>query len=118
MNEDTLYENFGNMLAYHRVERGLTRNEVADKLEISRNTYYQYEKGLRKIPLNHIMTLSNMLGFDIDEFFNSQREAPNELERKRRIWDTEFGYIDWTPEEIEELKSYARYLLLKRGEEK
>ena len=121
---NSLYKRFGKMIGELRTELGLSQEEVSSRLNLPKSTYGNYERGDRKIPLPDLIALSKFYDFSIDDFINEEKEFHRssksseleEIENKRKAWDTEFGYIDWTPEEIEELKSYARYLLLKRGE--
>lgn len=120
MNE-SIYIKFGKMISKMRINIGLSQDEVASRLDLPKSTYGNYERGERKVPLTELIAMSKFYGFSIDDFVNEvKKELPedNPLEIKRKYWDKEFGYIDWTPEEIEELKSYARYLLLKRESEK
>ena len=120
----TVYKRFGKMIGEMRTELGLSQEEVSSRLNLPKSTYGNYERGDRKIPLPDLIALSKFYDFSIDDFINDEKEFHRssksseleEIENKRKTWDTEFGYIDWTPEEIEELKNYARYLLLKRGE--
>ena len=112
-----IYRDFGRMLSYLRVEKGLTRIEVAEHLGIARNTYGQYERGDRKVPLSHAMKLSNLLGFDMNEFINSQKEV--RVNRSLGLkWDEEFSEITFTDKETDQLIEYAKYLLSKRSETK
>lgn len=39
-------ERLGARLLYYRKKKGLTQNEVAEKVEISRTAYSQYERGV------------------------------------------------------------------------
>ena len=110
-----LYKDFGRMLSRLRVENGLTRDEVAERLGIAMNTYGQYERGDRKVPLSHAMTLSKLLGFDMNEFINSQKEVKTTRSLGLK-WYEEFSEITFTDEETEQLIEYAKYLLSKRSE--
>ena len=118
MANDGIYKDFGKKLSYLRVENGLTRNEVADRLGIAVNTYGQYERGDRKVPLSHAITLSKLLGFDLNDFINNQKE----LKMNRSLclkWYEEFSEITFTDEETDQLIEFAKYLLSKRiGETK
>lgn len=69
MDEKSIYEEFGSLLIQSRCKCGLTRVEVAKRIDVSLNAYYQYEKGLRKIPLSHVKKLVILLDLNIDEFF-------------------------------------------------
>lgn len=112
-----IYKTFGKKLSYLRVEKGLTRNEVAEHLGVAVTTYGQYERGDRKVPLSHAMTLSKLLEFNLDEFMNSQKE--NEMSRSLGSkWHEEFSEITFTDDEINQLIDFAKYLLSKRNEER
>lgn len=108
-----MYKDFGKLLSYLRVENGLTRNDVADRLGIAVNTYGQYERGDRKVPLTHAITLSTLLGFDLNDFVNNQKNI--KMNRSLGLkWHEEFSEITFTDEETDQLIEYAKYLLSKR----
>ena len=113
-----MYKDFGKLLSYLRVENGLTRNEVADRLGIAVNTYGQYERGDRKVPLSHAITLSKLLGFDLNDFINDHKSV--KMNRSLGLkWYEEFSEITFTDEETDQLIEFAKYLLSKRiGETK
>lgn len=123
MTEIDMYKRFGKKICAMRMELGLSQEEASSRLNLAKSTYGNYERGDRKIPLPDLVALSRFYGFSIDEFVKEEKELcqssdsfeTNEFERKRRIWRVEFGHVDWTPEEIEELKNYAQYLIAKRG---
>ena len=123
MAEVEIYKRFGKMIAGMRMELGLSQDEVSSRLNLPKSTYGNYERGDRKIPLPDLIALSKFYDFSIDEFIKKEKELheshdsfeTKELENKRKLWEAEFGHMDWTPEEIEELKNYAQYLITKRG---
>lgn len=53
-------------LSAARVNAGLTQEEVAKKLKISKNTVVNYEKG-RKKKLETIQAMANLYGVSVDD---------------------------------------------------
>lgn len=116
MSEDSIYINFGKMLYLLRIKNGLTRKELAEELGVALTTYAQYERGVRRIPLEHVVTLSELLGFDIDEFAKNQKE-PDKISYGKK-WDEEFEGVNFTPEEITEIIMFAKFIIWKRDDAK
>ena len=56
-----IYIEFGKRLAEVRKSRKLSQAQLAEKLDMPQSTYAQYEKAKRKIPLDLIVSLSNVL---------------------------------------------------------
>lgn len=54
-----------------RVERGLTQQEVADALGISRVNYTRYETGARDVPLDVLIDLASFYKCTTDELLGS-----------------------------------------------
>lgn len=113
MTEKDIYKNFGNLLKSRREKLDLSQQELAERLGITKSSYGLYERGGRKIPLSLILELSVILDFDVDEFFRSQRSMTTK-ERERFRWEDEFDGVEWTPEECEKIREYARFILSKR----
>lgn len=49
-----------------RVDHDLTQQNVADILKCKREVYRRYEKGIRTIPIDFLMTLADYYGTSID----------------------------------------------------
>lgn len=60
-NAMSIYRDFGKRLASIRQNSNLSQVQIAQKLGIAQSTYAGYEKGVRKIPLEAIVQLSNIL---------------------------------------------------------
>ena len=54
----------GERLALLRKSRGLTQNEMADLLGVSRPAYRNYENGMRDIPASALIALREQLNID------------------------------------------------------
>lgn len=73
------YERIRNL----RVDNGLTQEDIAKLLNVSQNTYSQYEIGVVRYPLDAVITLAQYYGVSVDYLVELTDEtAP--YPRKRR----------------------------------
>lgn len=49
-----------------RIDHDLTQQDVADKLQISRQYYSRYESGQVEMPLRHLITLAQLYNCSLD----------------------------------------------------
>lgn len=63
-----LYRIIGEMMRDIRTSRGLTLEQIAEKLGVIPKTLQRYETGERKIKISTIIELSRILSFDYDTF--------------------------------------------------
>ena len=49
-----------------RVDRGLTQRQIAELLNVSQNTYSQYEIGVTRYPLDAVIKLAEYYNVSID----------------------------------------------------
>lgn len=49
-----------------REDRDLMQKDIADKLNTTRSYYGQYERGLRPLPIEHLITLCNFYSVSAD----------------------------------------------------
>jgi len=54
-----------------RVNAGLTQNDVAKKLKLSKNGYAKKENGKSKFYVNEIVQLSELFNVKLENFFES-----------------------------------------------
>lgn len=122
-NEKELYEEFGKKLKKLREESSLTQNEIATKLGISRSALNQYEKGVRKAPLNIIMKFSELFRVSVDELLDinideTKRTLTTDdtiFINQQKKWQKSIGNENhFTDEEVDQLIDYAKYLISKR----
>lgn len=59
-------KNYGKRLKELREERQLKQTAVANILSIKQNTYSQYERGERQIPIEALVKLSVYYGVSVD----------------------------------------------------
>ena len=114
MTDMEIYKRFGKKLSEMRMGLGLSQTEVANRLNLTKNGYGNYERGERRIPLLDLMALSKFYGFSIDEFVNGEKEVQWRTQAMR-TWDKTFDGITFTEDEVCEIIEFAKYLIAKRG---
>lgn len=72
--EVELYRIIGSMLREIRTIKGLTLEEVADKIDVIPKTLQRYETGERKIKISTIMELADIMGFNHNEFMSEAKQ--------------------------------------------
>lgn len=60
-----------------RLEKGYTLNDVAKKLECKKQTYWNYEKGIRKLPLEKAVQLANFFDITVKDVYFSLSSNQN-----------------------------------------
>lgn len=70
---------FHEYLARYRKLRGYTQSEMAERLEISRSTYTNYETGHRSPDLDMLQDISEVLDCSIDELFGKDKRQLSPL---------------------------------------
>lgn len=68
------YEHIAERVAKLREQSGLTQEDVAKKLDISRQRWILVEKGQRDLSTEELETLAGLFGIDVADFFE---EIPN-----------------------------------------
>ena len=110
----SIYKEFGKLIVSKRTQMGLSQAEISQILNMPKSTYGNYERGTRKIPLSEMMKICEFLKIDMDAFVNEHKS----VETEQSWWEREFKNIVFTEEEIEEITTYARYILSKRDGKK
>lgn len=84
---DEIKEDFtGEDLKIIRLKSGKTTQQMADLVEIHRNTYENYEKDISKIPLEYFLVWTRICGISLTSIFTQVlqcRKAVNESEISR-----------------------------------
>lgn len=65
---------FGQRLSYFRKQRGMTQQEFADALGISRNLVLHYERNCSNPTMDFVLKASRMLEVSLDELFELKPE--------------------------------------------
>lgn len=83
--EVELYKIIGEMLRNIRIERGITLEQVAERLKLTAKTVQRYETGERKIKINTVMELAEYFCFDYSNFMSEAKS--------RLSYDHESPYV-------------------------
>lgn len=73
-NNMTIQDQIRKNLATLRSRRGLSQEEVAAYLKISRPLISYYESGEREIPLPHLEKLSDLFGVEVSDLMSNEPE--------------------------------------------
>ena len=65
----------GNQIKTFRKSAGFTQDELAKRLNTTKQTISRYEKGDRKANQDMLFELCDIFGVSIDDFFPSQNET-------------------------------------------
>jgi transcriptional regulator with XRE-family HTH domain len=65
----------GKRLKLSRTALGLGQGEFADRLDIARNTYNQYEKGVNKPPVESALKMRELFGLTLDWIYAGDPSA-------------------------------------------
>lgn len=76
------------LLKKYRNEAGMTQQEVADKIHVSRNTYTQYENGTRRIDIEMFVNITEALGVQLSfKEWKSIENKIKDLKEMKREWE-------------------------------
>jgi transcriptional regulator with XRE-family HTH domain len=65
---DDIHVHIGNKIKIYRYEIGLSRSELAPKINISQQQLTKYEAGVNKISVGRLLLLANVLNKNITDF--------------------------------------------------
>ncbi|WP_418798842.1 helix-turn-helix domain-containing protein [Phascolarctobacterium faecium] len=98
-----IYIEFGRRLASIRQNSKLSQSQIAQKLNIAQSTYAGYEKGVRKIPLEVIVQLSQIFNISptililgnesniIEDYTKSEKEL---IKKYRQLTAEQQGAVE------------------------
>ncbi len=102
-----------------RLERGLSQNEVALGIGISRPTYVAFEQGKRELMLSEASKLSQIFGISLEEIHQGKVMVFNTVEQKQKksvaVQKKEKDRISVPQENVEKFKQVLLYLLSRIG---
>lgn len=84
----TLYKNLGQNLRDIRQNACLSQNKLGQALGVSYQQIQKYEKGINRLPAEHIYTLKHALDIPYEHFFQCQslpQEGHNATEKDYKI---------------------------------
>ena len=67
-----------------RNDRGLTQQQIAELLNVSQNTYSQYEIGTSRFPLDTVVKLAEFYEVSVD-YLVGLTDDPTPYPRKRKL---------------------------------
>ena len=115
---------FHEYLTMFRKQKGFTQAQMAEKLEISRSTYANYESGNRSPNLEALEYISEILGCSMDDLFGktmvqSSRRGPGRrlaigTQDFRKLRERKAYYVDKTQMVEEFLESWYEVTLITR----
>ena len=102
----------GTQIKTFRKSAGFTQDELAKRLNTTKQTISRYEKGDRKANQDMLFELCDILGVSIDDFFPSQNDSSSNTPQIQTIYDK------LTPPRQNKVLTYAeRQLKEQRNEE-
>ena len=67
-------------LKIHRIESGLSQNDVASKLNLSRQSISKWENGHSVPDIEHLLILSDLYQVSIDDLLRENEALSNQIE--------------------------------------
>lgn len=110
LHEIDFYKSFGLRLKTLRKDHKITQSELAKHLEISPTALTNYEKGIRKIPLDVAIQIAAFFKVSIDSIVMTHYASTENAIH----WNDNFKDVVFNQNEINELINYGKYILYKR----
>lgn len=123
----------GKRIKFLRTQRGMTIDELAEKLGKNRTTIYRYENGdIENLPLDILNPLAealdttpaHLMGWASEDMLSTRISNGNEESiylsvnksyvKHVEMWHEYFGMDPFTDEEHEKLMEYGKFLLSQR----
>ncbi|MGF7145939.1 transcriptional regulator with XRE-family HTH domain [Anaerotaenia torta] len=130
------YIQIGNKIKRARVEKGYTQKDVADKLNIPKSTYANYENNHREPNMDTLEAIAGVLGVTIDYLigWDSNRPLKDNLNNSPiaaklvgetikknidgKIFQISYNTEDFTPEELLKIMEFAEFIKTQRDKRK
>lgn len=114
----------GDVFKALRLGSNLSIEEFSHEIGLSAVDISNYEVGKTPIPVNIINLVADFFGISISELIKAHKNSKDrtssgfEMKKERferfKVWNKEFGRIDFTDEEINKIMEYTRFLLSQR----
>lgn len=91
-----------------RIKKGLTQQQVADALHISRQVYGFYENGKREPNIETLKRIASFFGVSVDYLLGTDSSVSSSLQKKISNADKET---------LQELEAYLDYITYKNNKE-
>jgi len=100
-----------------REKAGFPQNSIASKLDISRPTYIQIEKGERDLTISEAIKLAEIFGVSLEELIGEKQErnVKIEIQKKEKNKTKQDIRINVPQKNIKKLKQVLLYILSKVG---
>lgn len=95
-------EKIGKFIATLRKEKGLTQQELAEKLGITKNAVSKWERGLGLMDLSLLKPLSEILDVSVTEILNGERFSKEEINTQSE--KVLISTLDYSSKEIKKVK--------------
>ncbi len=99
----------GDKIQFYRKELGLSQEELAQKLLVSRQTISLWEKGQTSPTIDNLIRLKEILGVSVDEILEIKNDIPADP-----ILPAELYQFNYSIEELTEIYKCLRNRLIKR----
>lgn len=100
----------GEQIKKWRLVRNMNQEELAERLNTTKQTVSRYEKGERKANQDVLFELAKILHVSINEFFPKlENKSDKKIETLAAHIDN-----DVTDEEMDEIRNYIEYIKMKR----
>jgi transcriptional regulator with XRE-family HTH domain len=102
-------ENFNDNLKTARERKGLSQNEVAEKIGVAKSTYSLYESGNREPNVQTIKKISDVLSVSADTLLGLDDEQPiNTIV-------AHFDGTEFTDTELDDIANYIEFVKSKKS---
>lgn len=108
MDDKKFYERIGQKLKQYRKECGLTQEQAGEIVGITKSAIVNYETGIRKIPLETLIALSDAYNVTLASLLDKEKTLAEFLKSK-------IGQVQLTKQQEELLINYIQLLI---GKEK
>lgn len=96
-------EKIGKFIATLRKEKGLTQQELAEKLGITKNAVSKWERGLGLMDMSLLKPLSEILDVSVTEILNGERFLKEEINTQSE--KVLISTLDYSFKEIKKVKN-------------
>lgn len=101
-----------------RNEKKITQDQVADALNVKRQTYSAYERGVSVPDANVLAQLAQIFCTSTDYLLGLTDDSTPAKERAAGMVQSGGQYEDLTPEQIEKIKAFEAFIRTEYNEEK
>lgn len=70
-------KSIGEIISYLRKERGMTQNDLAEKMHVTDKAVSKWERNISYPDINSIQELANILDITVDELLNAKPKKSN-----------------------------------------